>query len=125
MKRIFKFLFIILLITACTLLYVGLQIELYRVSYSIHKNKQILIQTQDDYERIRIRLFKAKALDILENKIEAAKMPLTLPVEIKTIHIEIPENKINPVSIESGKPTFSLLQFVREAHAKMISSDKE
>lgn len=125
MKKIVRALCIISAAAMIAILYVALQVELYRTSYSIHKNKEVLTQVQDDFEQKRIRLFKAKALDILESKIEAAKVPLTLPSEVMTLHVRVPESKIGSSRIESDKQTFSLLQFVREAHAKIISSDRE
>ena len=124
MKKIFKFLFMIAAITLCALFYVALQIELYHVSYSIHKKTQTLTHAQDDFEQVRVNLFKLKALDILEQRIQAAEMDLAFPGEVKTVQVIFPENNIPLVPIETGKSPFSLLQFVREAQAKIASPDK-
>lgn len=124
MKKIFKFLFMIAAITLCALFYVALQIELYRVSYSIHKKTQTLTHAQDEFEQVRVNLFKLKALDILEKRIQAAEMDLAFPGEVKTVEVVFPENNIPFVPIETGKSAFSLLQFVREAQAKIASPDK-
>ncbi len=124
MKKIFKLLFMIAAVTVCALFYVALQIELYRVSYAIHKKTQTLIHVQNDFEQARVKLFKLKALDILEKRIQDADMDFGLPGEIKTVQAVLPENKIPSVPIETGKSPFSLLQFVREAQAKIVSPEK-
>lgn len=123
MKKVFKLLFMIASVTLCALFYVALQIELYRVSYCIHKNTQTLTHAQDEFERTKVRLFKLKALDILEKRIQAADMDLGLPSEVKTVQAIYPKNEIPAVPVETGKSLLSLLQFVREAQAKIASKD--
>ena len=124
MKKIFKILMMIASIVICALLYVALQIELYRVSYSIQKKTQTLVQVQDSFEKARVSLFKLKALDILEKRIQQSDMELGLPSEVKTVEVELPEANIPILPVETGKSPFSLLQFVREAQAKIVSPDK-
>lgn len=124
MKKIFKILMMIASIVICALLYVALQIELYRVSYSIQKKTQALVQVQDSFEKARVSLFKLKALDILEKRIQQSDMELGLPSEVKTVEVELPETNIPILPVETGKSPFSLLQFVREAQAKIVSPDK-
>ncbi len=111
-------------IVVCALLYVALQIELYRVSYSIQKKTQSLVQVQDSFEKARVSLFKLKALDILEKRIQEADMDLGLPSEVKTVEMKLLETSIPSLPVEIGKSPFSLLQFVREAQAKIVSPDK-
>lgn len=125
MKTIARSLLITGTLTACALFYVALQTELYRISYAIHQKKHMLAQVQDDFEQTRVRLFKLKALGVLEKKLEAAHVDLALPTEVKTIEIVRAEAPGRPLGVEPGKTPFSLLQFAREAHAKIISSDKE
>ncbi len=125
MKKIFKLLFNVSIVTAFALLYVALQVEIYRVSYSIHKKERTLSQIQDNFERVKMCVSKLKSLDSLEEKVQVANIDLALPSEVKTIHVVSPENIVNKIPIESPRFPFSLLQFVKEAHAKIISSDKD
>jgi hypothetical protein len=124
MKKVIKTWILISSITVCALGYVALQNELYHVSYSIQKKKRQLSVANDQFERTRVRLLKLKALDILEQRMEAANVPLSLPQEVKVIQLPYyPHPDTHP--IETGKSSFSILQFVREAHAKIISPGKE
>lgn len=124
MRKVVKTWLLITSITVCALGYVALQNELYHVSYSIQKKKRHLTVANDQFERTRVRLLKLKALDILEERMEAANVPLSLPQEVRVIQLPYHAHP-NAHPIETGKSSFSILQFVREAHAKIISPDKE
>ena len=125
MVLVFRRLTVIAAMTLCALLYVAQQNEIFHVSFSIHKKNQSLVQFQDRFERLNVRVFRLKALDILENRVEAAKMGLTIPSEVKTLQVAVSQPQVAPISIESGNSAFSLLQFVKEAHAKIAPPDKD
>lgn len=124
MRKVIKCWVLIASVTVCALGHVALQNELYHVSYSIQKKKKQLVAANDHFERTRVRLLKLKALDILEQRMEAANVPLSLPQEVKIIHLP-PQSRGGVPRVETEKTTFSILQFVREAHAKIISLERE
>lgn len=123
MTRLMKFNGAILLLASLALLYVALEVELYRVSYSIHKQAKDLVRVQDDHERLRMRVDTMKAWSRLEEKIQSEHMDLTLPAEVNTVVLPEALKVARHLPIESEKPAFSLLQFVKEAHAKIIAPD--
>lgn len=125
MSRAFRSLAIVSVATACCLLYTALQIELYRVSYSIQEKRATLGHTQDLVEKMRIRVLRMKALDALEQKIQNQNIPLTIPLEVKSFEAPCIEQSCEKANLASKISPFSFFEFVRNAHAKTVTSKTE
>jgi hypothetical protein len=107
------------------LVYVGIQTEIYRISYSVHEKKRVLRHTQDAFERMQMRVLRMKALDALEEKIQAAEMDLALPTEVKVLKVEMAESPASAARLDSGRTLFSIFQWVRDAHATVVAPEKD
>ncbi|OGW82317.1 MAG: hypothetical protein A3G33_11475 [Omnitrophica bacterium RIFCSPLOWO2_12_FULL_44_17] len=116
-KKIFSF---IICGTILLLLYVHVQTEIFRVSYSIGKKERELVQLSEQYKIARFRNERLRSPEFLDKQMKHCSLDLTNPKVADVIKVKI--DKVMTPAIEPKMPAktgfLAALSAVKEAQAK-------
>lgn len=108
MKDSLKIILLIAAITGLFLMYVQEQISLFRISFVLDHQNEILARKAEEYRGLKYKVDQMKAPRLLEQKMKDLQLDLTLPKEIRVLRLA---PKLEPVAKPPAPASLSLQPF--------------